>query len=161
MKKSKSLASFLYGVIVFGVLPYISIQLNNRYALPIYDNIYLQLTGLIFAAIGSAIVIHCANVLFFKRKQDNPRFHAPEKFIVEGPYKFVRNPMYLGDFIIILSEFLILGYLLILVYLLIVIFFVEIMVFKEEKDLEKKFGTEYIRYKERVPRWVPSLSHQT
>jgi protein-S-isoprenylcysteine O-methyltransferase Ste14 len=69
--------------------------------------------------------------------------------------------MYLGDFIIILSEFLILGYLLILVYLLIVIFFVEIMVFKEEKDLEKKFGTEYIRYKERVPRWVPSLSHQT
>ena len=50
-------------------------------------------------------------------------------------------PMYIGDFIIILSEFLLFGHILILAYLLVVILPVIIIVtFKEEKDLENKFG---------------------
>ncbi len=77
--------------------------------IPIYDNIYLRLTGLIFEAIGLAIVIHCAYVLFYKPKQDSSilPMQPTQKFIEEGLYKFVRNPMYLGYFIIILAEFFI------------------------------------------------------
>jgi len=28
----------------------------------------------------------------------------------------------------------------------------------EEKDLEKRFGSDYMRYKTNVPRWLPRLT---
>ncbi|MBU4310630.1 isoprenylcysteine carboxylmethyltransferase family protein [bacterium] len=145
--------------IVFVILPYFAIKINNNYSLPVYDYIYFKIIGLALATIGLVIVIHCAYVLFFKPKQDLPfpggLLRPPEKFIVEGLYKFVRNPMVLGYFIIILSEFFMFGHLLVLIYLIIMTLFANIIIFKEEKQLEKSFGREYVRYKERVPRWIP------
>ena len=161
MKNYKTLLQiFVAFPFVFVVLPYIAITINNNYLLPVYDYIYFKIIGLALATIGLVIVIHCAHVLFFKPKQDIPfpggLLRPPEKFIVEGLYKYVRNPMVIGYFIIILSEFFIFGHLLILIYLIILILFANIIIiFKEEKDLEKSFGREYVRYKERVSRWIP------
>lgn len=156
--KFRSLFQILLELLfIFGAFPYAAVRLNNFYSLPVYDYIGLQITGLIFASVGLAIIIHCTYVLFFKPGQEiPPPSRAPEKFIVEGLYKSVRNPMYLGDFFIILAEFLLFGHVLIFIYLLILIPIVNIIViFKEERDLEKKFGREYVRYKKRVPRWIP------
>lgn len=150
---------FLAFLLMFGIFPYVAIKLNNSYFLPVYDFIYFKIIGLVLATIGLTIVIHCAHTLFFKPEQSIPfPIQAPEKFVVEGLYKFIRNPMYLGDFMIILSEFFIFGHLLILIYLAIIIPFVNFMViFKEEKQLEKRFGKEYAEYKEKVSRWIPHL----
>lgn len=151
---------FIAFLFMFGIFPYIAIHLNNIYSLPIFDYVYLKIIGLIFAGIGLAIVIHCAYILFFRSNQNIPApSQPPEKLIMAGLYKYIRNPMYIGDFIIILSESLLFGHILILVYLLIAILFVNILViFKEEKGLENKFGNEYSEYKEKVPRWFPHFN---
>lgn len=142
---------------MFGVLPYVAININNYFNIPVYDHLYLKIVGIIFGFAGLAVVIHCTYILFLKPEQyiiPVPN-QAPEKLIISGLYKYVRHPMYIGYLFIALSEFLILGHPLILAYILGAIPLVNILVIKEEKTLERKFGKEYIQYKKRVPRWIP------
>ncbi len=152
---------FIAFLFMFGVFPFIAIQLNNIYSFPIFNYLYLKIIGLIFAGAGFAIVIHCTYILFFRNYQAIPAPpQPPERLVVAGLCKYVRNPMYIGDFIIILSEFLLFGYILILANLLVVILPVIIIVtFKEEKDLENKFGNEYIQYKRNVPGRLPHFKN--
>lgn len=156
----RSLAKIIIALsALFGVLPLLAIKLNDRYALPVYEFDYSGAVGLLLAALGGVIVAHCAQTLFFKPGQDVPSpIFAPEKFIVEGLYRFVRNPMYLGYFAIILAEFFFFGHFLLLLYLILVVIFIHLLVvFKEEKALENKFGEHYREYKRKVPRWLPRL----
>ncbi len=142
---------------MFGILPFIAILINVYYSLPIYTSIYTMILGFAFLFFGLIIIFYSANILFFQPNQEIPApTLAPDKFIIKGLYRYVRNPMYIGDFIVILSEFFIFGHILILVYLIIVILLANIaVIYKEEKELEKKFVADYINYKKTVPRWIP------
>jgi protein-S-isoprenylcysteine O-methyltransferase Ste14 len=153
---------FLALLVMFGLIPWICILLNNLLDLPVFDNLQLKIAGTVLLVMGSCIVGHCAYVLFIKPRQFIPSpTTTPENFIVDGLYRFVRNPMYLGDFIIILSIFCLLGHLLLAAYFLVAIIFVNFMViFKEEKELEKSFGKYYSKYKEQVPRWIPNFGNK-
>ncbi|MGA8944061.1 MAG: isoprenylcysteine carboxylmethyltransferase family protein, partial [Thermoactinomyces sp.] len=79
-----------------------------------------------------------------------------QKLVVAGPYRHVRNPMYCGVFSILAGEAILFGslYLLgwFLLFSLIIHFFI---LFFEEPGLVKRFGEEYIIYRENVPRWIP------
>lgn len=82
----------------------------------------------------------------------------PSKVVMAGPYKYVRNPMYLDIFLTALGLAILFDSILLLavdVAALIVIHFV--VVLPEEKKLEVRFGPEYLVYKSKVPRWVPSF----
>jgi protein-S-isoprenylcysteine O-methyltransferase Ste14 len=84
--------------------------------------------------------------------------HPPERLVNSGPYRYVRNPLYLTLFTDVFGLFLIfeqLWYLVILVFLVIGIHLM--VVTQEEPDLEKRFGESYVRYGEIVPRWIPRL----
>jgi len=79
-----------------------------------------------------------------------------ERLVVEGPYAHVRNPMITGVLAVLLGEALILGSTAILYFAAAFaavnhVFFLA----HEEPSVERRFGTEYRRYKENVPRWVP------
>jgi protein-S-isoprenylcysteine O-methyltransferase Ste14 len=79
-----------------------------------------------------------------------------KRLVMVGPYKYVRNPMISGVLITLLGETCIsgsLGLLLWFVIALIVNHFY--FIYSEEPGLEKRFGEEYIRYKQNVPRWIP------
>ena len=82
----------------------------------------------------------------------------PGRLVVRGPYRFVRNPMISGVLLIIIAEALyfrsvpIAGwaaafFLMNAIYLPLV----------EELGLERRFGDEYLAYKRKVPRIIPSL----
>jgi len=146
-------------LVMFGFIPWICILLNDLFGLPVYDSLTLKIAGMVLLATGVCIVVHCAYVLFVKPRQFIPSpTITPENFIADGLYRFARNPMYLGDFIIILSIFFLFGHLTLAVYFLAAIAFVHFMViFKEEKVLETSFGKEYSTYREQVPRWVPDF----
>ncbi|MFC0773481.1 methyltransferase family protein [Terrimonas alba] len=78
--------------------------------------------------------------------------------VIAGPYQYCRNPMISGVFFILLGETLFLNSTNILTEAL--IFFVVNTVYfvlKEEPDLYKRFGEEYLVYKKNVPRWIPKL----
>ncbi len=79
-----------------------------------------------------------------------------EALVKEGPYAVVRNPMYLGSFLMGISFVILLGNLwIILAFLL--IFFIRFIpqVRVEEKILLKNFGKAYQEYSSSVPRFFP------
>ena len=82
-----------------------------------------------------------------------------QKLIIEGPYKYVRNPMITGVLLVLAGEVVFL-YSKELLYWAIFFFILNAIYFplSEEKGLLKRFGKEYEEYKKHVPRWLPRLT---
>jgi protein-S-isoprenylcysteine O-methyltransferase Ste14 len=82
----------------------------------------------------------------------------PRNFVVQGVYRYVRNPMISGVLFILLGEAVLLGSSPLLLWFL-VSFAVNATYIPliEEKRLARRFGDEYLAYKRNVPRWVPAL----
>ena len=75
-------------------------------------------------------------------------------FTDKSPYKYTRNPQYLGDIILILGLILFINSLnLTVLFLLTIIIFI-IMPFSEEIWLEEKYENEYIEYKNKTSRFI-------
>lgn len=80
----------------------------------------------------------------------------PKELVATGFYRYVRNPMYVGVFLLVLGHFLWFGFLWLLVYLAIVFLIIHTFVTTyEEPTLKRKFGASYEEYLKRVPRWIP------
>ncbi|HEV8282745.1 MAG TPA: isoprenylcysteine carboxylmethyltransferase family protein [Chitinophagaceae bacterium] len=82
-----------------------------------------------------------------------------KKLVITGLYRYVRNPMILGVFIVLLGEALSLWSKNILIwagcfFIINTIYFI----ISEEPGLEKRFGDEYNEYKKHVSRWLPRLT---
>lgn len=93
---------------------------------------------------------------FFRAKTTvNPLAPArAEKLVVEGLYRFSRNPMYLGMALILAGVFLWFGEGVNAALLgLFVVAITELQIKPEEKALEEKFGDDYRAYRKRVRRW--------
>ena len=82
----------------------------------------------------------------------------PVLLVTAGPYRVIRNPMYVSGIIIIFGEFLISGSGAILLYLLFIwLMFHLFIVCYEEPHLRKIFGAPYETFCREVPRWMPRL----
>ncbi len=80
----------------------------------------------------------------------------PKKLVVEGPYRYSRNPMISGVVIVLLGELIIFGSIPLLIWFLYFTITNLIYIMKrEEPMLEQKFGDEYREYKQKVPRFIP------
>jgi protein-S-isoprenylcysteine O-methyltransferase Ste14 len=85
-------------------------------------------------------------------------FEPTQKLIVEGPYKYIRNPMVVGSQIVIGGLALILSSYILLILVIASLFTDHFYASRiEEKELELRFGQEYLDYKARVPRWIPRI----
>ena len=85
-------------------------------------------------------------------------FDEPNQLVIQGLYRYTRNPMMDGLYLMLLSEALFFKSWA-LFYFLIFVVVVSVMVVMcwEEPRLEKKFGDAYLRYKKGVPRFIPKL----
>ncbi|MBI4363110.1 MAG: hypothetical protein HY558_08060 [Euryarchaeota archaeon] len=80
----------------------------------------------------------------------------PKHLVVEGVYRRVRNPMMVGVVGVLLGEALLLDSRALLLWgWLFPVMAHLFIVLAEEPQLEGRFGEEYRRYKESVPRWIP------
>jgi protein-S-isoprenylcysteine O-methyltransferase Ste14 len=80
----------------------------------------------------------------------------PERLVVGGLYRFVRNPMYIAVEAIILGQALLLGQLILFAYAALFALAVAAFVhFYEEPTLSRQFGAEYESYRRAVPAWRP------
>jgi protein-S-isoprenylcysteine O-methyltransferase Ste14 len=83
---------------------------------------------------------------------------APERLVVGGVYRFVRNPMYVAILAAIVGQALILGRLALLLYATVVWLISAAFVrFYEEPTLARRFGADYEAYRRAVPAWWPRL----
>lgn len=110
-------------------------------------------------AIPALILAAKTMMLFTQEGNGTPApWDPPEKFVVSGPYRYVRNPMLTSVILIILAEAVALSSPALFGWA--VIFFLLNTVYfalSEEPELEKRFGEDYRHYKENVPRWIPML----
>jgi len=81
----------------------------------------------------------------------------PEKIISRGPYRFTRNPMYLGHLIFLLGLALTFRSWFALVILGGRALWFHRRVLQDEARLEKIFGAEYAAYRVQVRRWIPGV----
>lgn len=82
----------------------------------------------------------------------------PTKLIVKGPYKYVRNPMYLNHLLMFFAIFLVFGHFLLILYVLLAWLGLNLLLVKwEEPQLKKRFGDSYADYIQKVPRWFPKI----
>lgn len=80
----------------------------------------------------------------------------PKELVAVGFYRYVRNPMYVGIFLILLGHFLWFKFASLIIYLVIAFVIVHLFVtLYEEPTLKRKFGAAYENYLRRVPRWIP------
>jgi protein-S-isoprenylcysteine O-methyltransferase Ste14 len=79
--------------------------------------------------------------------------------VVTGLYRYVRNPMYVAVFAVIVGQSLVLGNVRVLGYAALVWLAFHLFVLAyEEPTLRKKYGDEYKVFCSNVPRWIPRLS---
>ena len=86
----------------------------------------------------------------------------PQRLVVRGVYRRVRNPMLSGVFFVLVGEAALLGSPQVLAWFL-VAFAVNAAYIPliEEPGLLYRFGDEYLDYKRNVPRWIPRLKPWT
>ncbi len=103
---------------------------------------------------GFALI--ASSALYFKKSATAIRPFEPSTTLVKGgPYRFTRNPMYLGMVLILIGTAIYLGSL--TPWFVIPVFFLiiqEWFIKHEEPFLENIFGNEYQDYKTKVRRWI-------
>ncbi len=84
--------------------------------------------------------------------------HAPERLVVSGLYRHVRNPLYVAVVWAVAGQALLLGSAGLLVYALLLLAGLDTFVaLVEEPSLRSRFGEEYGTYCRGVGRWWPRL----
>lgn len=123
-----------------------------------------QITAMLVAAAGAAIALWCIFTFATVGRGTPAPFDPPRRLVTHGPYRFVRNPMYIGAALALGGAALFYASVPLLGYagffLLATHLFV---VFYEEPTLRSTFGPEYDAYCSKVGRWhcnSPSHSYR-
>lgn len=117
-----------------------------------------EIVSWILFSVGAAIYFWCAWGFSAKGLGTPAPIDAPKNLVVNGLYRYLRNPMYVGVFFLVLSRAVYFWSVPIVVYLLLVTICVNLFVlFYEEPHLRKVFGEQYLDYCRRVPRWIPRI----
>ncbi len=114
------------------------------------------LAGAVLIVLGLPILLE-AFARFALQGRGTPAPVAPtERLVVQGPYRFVRNPMYVAVTTVILGQALLLGDSRLLAYGAVVwLSFHLFVLLYEEPTLRRRFGPDYDAFRAAVPRWIP------
>jgi protein-S-isoprenylcysteine O-methyltransferase Ste14 len=142
--------------VVVGLIPWLLTRWQAGEPLPYW--MPLRVLGGILLIAG-LIALLSAFVRFVVEGLGTPApVAAPERLVVGGVYRYVRNPMYVAVLVAIVGQALLLGRLVLLLYAagtwLVVAAFVR---FYEEPTLTRRFGADYEAYRRAVPAWWPRL----
>jgi protein-S-isoprenylcysteine O-methyltransferase Ste14 len=142
--------------VVAGLIPWLLTRWQAREPLPYWAP--MRVLGGILLVAGLIALIR-AFVRFVMEGLGTPApIAAPERLVVGGVYRYVRNPMYVAVLAAIVGQALLLGRLGLLLYAaaawLLVAGFVR---WYEEPTLTRRFGEDYEAYRRAVPAWWPRL----
>jgi protein-S-isoprenylcysteine O-methyltransferase Ste14 len=134
---------------------FLAIQLNINFFKPLI----FKVIGILLIVVGALLNITALSILWKIGRGTNAITEQSKNLVILGPFKWVRNPCHLGVILIIVAYSALAESYLYWVYALIYFIAVDLYLrFYEEKLLEKKFGVEYLVYKQSVPKWLPFKS---
>jgi protein-S-isoprenylcysteine O-methyltransferase Ste14 len=129
---------------------------NLYYPLPLSSSgtIVLLILGVGIITIGLAVGALALRAMNRAGVSPLP-WRAPGKLVMNGPFRFSRNPLYISLAVMCLGISIALNTLWPLAFLILAIVIVDRgTILREERFLEKTFGEEYCNYKARVRRWI-------
>src|SRR5712671_4368215 len=110
--------------------------------------------GLLLVAAGVGLCVFAAAIFQARDTTKNP-YGDPGTFVVQPPYTWTRNPMYLGITTTLLGLAIFFGSIVMLLAPIAFFIVIDRMVIpREEETMERLFGEQYVDYKNRVRRWV-------
>jgi protein-S-isoprenylcysteine O-methyltransferase Ste14 len=114
---------------------------------------WIRATGFGLAVLGAALLIWGRTAMV--RAGTNVPPNKPTVTIVTaGPFRFTRNPLYLGGSLVYLGLAMVLGSAWLLWLFVPMVLVLRWGIHREERYLEAKFGEVYVAYKARVRRWL-------
>ncbi len=128
--------------------------LNWLIPLPFAFSKALEWSGYILVFAGLGFAFSAVN-RFSKMHTTLDPHGSVSTLVMSGPYRFSRNPIYLGFVCTLVGLPLALGtYWGVVLSPVFMVLLFQLVIKHEEAYLEKKFGDEYTSYKSRVRRWV-------
>lgn len=143
--------ALFWGWIALRVRPY-----DNNLGITLPD--WARGFGIPLMLLGGIVALTCAGTFVVVGQGTPAPFDAPRRFVAVGPYKYVRNPMYIGALIVLFGFGLYLRSLSVLVLPFGVLLLAHLFVILyEEPNLRNRFGLSYEDYCRHVNRWIPRL----
>ena len=124
--------------------------------LPVPVNIY---SSVLILVIGATLVLW--PVYSFIRARGSPvPFNPPRRLVIAGLYSRIRNPMISGWIVLLLGLGLLLNSVALIFIFTPLFILLNVLYLKaiEEKEMEKKFGEQYLKYKASIPMFIPRFS---
>jgi protein-S-isoprenylcysteine O-methyltransferase Ste14 len=129
-----------------------------RFAPPLLDVFPFRIIGALMIAPGLPVLLDSFARFAFRGLGTPAPIAPPQRLVVTGLYRHVRNPMYVAVSLLIFGQGLLFGSVRLLQYGLVVwLGFFAFVVLYEEPALSRKFGKEYEAFCIQVPRWIPRL----
>ena len=122
-----------------------------------------RLFGVLPLLAGICVGLHCVFAFAWIGRGTPAPFDPPRRLVVRGLYRYVRNPMYWGAFLILAGQWVLFGggwpaAVFTAVFAACSHLFV---CFYEEPALRRRFGADYDEYSRAVPRWIPRYDRQS
>ncbi len=116
----------------------------------------LQLPAIAVIAVGAGIYGACVWLFAVVGRGTPGPWDAPRRLVAVGPYRWVRNPIYVAALLVVLGESWLFVSLPLLVYAgAMALVFHAFVIGYEERTLRRTFGETYTEYVRTVPRWIP------
>jgi protein-S-isoprenylcysteine O-methyltransferase Ste14 len=111
--------------------------------------------GIAVVALGTSLLIWCVREFYISGRGTLAPWSPPRRLVTSGPYRFSRNPMYLGVATILIgwSVLWYSGTLAIYAAVVVIAFHLRVVLF-EERWAARLSGEEWNAYRARVPRWL-------
>lgn len=106
--------------------------------------------GMFLVVWANYMLLHIGKISLRNREP----MQRPSTLVQTGPFRFTRNPIYLGNLIMLLGLLIVWSSIVILVGLIFVYFVFQYFIKREEVILEEEFGEEYRLFKMQVRRWL-------
>ena len=151
----------LAGLLIVGIIPFLvvvaSLALDRRLELPdFYAGPVNIIAGSLLAVVGLGLGVWSVLVEITIGKGTPVPVAPTQKLVVQPPFTYCRNPMTLGTIIAYLGFAVGIGSFFALVIVLILMSLLLLYIkLLEEKELEVRFGEEYLAYKRCTPFILP------
>jgi protein-S-isoprenylcysteine O-methyltransferase Ste14 len=143
------------GVVIVGLgLAYLGTMVDWRFGVSAFASPLAKSGGLLLLGLGFLVRLW-ATFHFYVHEMRVISLEPQSKLITSGPYRFSRNPLYLGgNVFIFFGAALLLGSPTALVVTALHLPLMDRFIRREEGQLERVFGDEWRSYKSRVRRWL-------
>lgn len=146
----------------FCILPLFILVIFTSETYLYYDGVYntpLIVVAVFVGLLGQGIRIWVAGFVPRDTSGRNTKEQKASVLNHTGLYSVCRNPLYLGNFLMMLAPIILLGnWLFIVVFALSFWLYYERIIFAEESFLRAKFGQEYVDWTLKTPPFFPKLS---